>query len=232
MSERTPIRRKDDTPRRVLVRRKILAGAAALLFLGTSLLVAIDELTREDPAAARLALDEQPSLGHAEAPVSLVMFARPACEACADFVLGPELDAVFREFIASGRARIHYVDAPGEAGPWERRARVAAECVARQSDEGFWVLLTRYYDDVSALNATDVEALARGVVREQRLDLAALDACVDGSDAMEAVAADARRAVAFEATGAPAFVVLDATGRALPVRGVDDVRAALLRAGA
>lgn len=116
----------------------------------------ISDLTK-DPFAetrAQLRLDDSPSTGPADAPVTVVEFADFECPACG------HLHGALKALLASyPRVRFIYKDFPiSLLHPWARTAALAGRCVYTQDKKAFWLFHDTLYekqDLISAENAWD-----------------------------------------------------------------------------
>jgi len=138
-----------------------------------------------------------PSLGPADAPVTIVEFSDFQCPFCARVL--PTLRALHERYPQA--VRIVYRHLPLPFHEQARLAAVASVCAHRQ--DRFW----DYHDTLFARQ----EALARedliGHAEALGLDVAAFETCLDAADAAAVVQADIEAARAAGATGTPTFFV-------------------------
>jgi protein-disulfide isomerase len=87
-------------------------------------------------------LAEQPGIGNADAPVTIVEFGDFKCPSCQYFsqIIYPQLK---KDYIDTGKVRLYFVNYPF-IGPDSTTAAQAAEAVFHQKPDAFW----GYYDDV------------------------------------------------------------------------------------
>ncbi len=126
--------------------------------------------------------------GSASAPVVIVGFDDLECPYCARMhaELFPALTERYKD-----QVRIVYRDFPLDQHPWAMRAAINANCVAAQSPTGYWNLVDYIHAHAGELGGTDkslakanetLDTLAREEGKRQKVDLAALDACIAKQD--------------------------------------------------
>jgi protein-disulfide isomerase len=139
-----------------------------------------------------------PSLGPADAPVTLVEFADFQCPYCARAL---PLVSELRERFPT-QVRVVFKHLPLESiHPRARAASEAAICAEKQ--DRFWPYHDLLFQNPRALGDADLRAHAGTV----GLDLAAFDACLQGPERTERIAADVAEATAAGISGTPAFVL-------------------------
>jgi protein-disulfide isomerase len=126
--------------------------------------------------------------GSASAPVVIVGFDDLECPYCARMhaELFPALTERYKD-----QVRIVYRDFPLDQHPWAMRAAINANCVAAQSPTGYWNLVDYIHAHAGELGGTDkslakanetLDTLAREEGKRQKVDLAALNACIAKQD--------------------------------------------------
>jgi len=163
------------------------------LLLASSCLPALAG-TRAVPAGAR------PSLGAADAPVTIVVFSDYQCMFCKAFVV-ERLPEIKRDFIDTGKVRLVSRDFPLRRHPRARPAAAAAACADRQD---------RYWDMHEILFAHQdrfSDEQLRSYAAELELDIESFDRCL-ADPAIEA-RIDEDLAVVRQAriSGTPAFLI-------------------------
>ncbi len=172
--------------------RNVVAGAAALLVLGS-------DLTQPDPLAAR-------TKGRSDAPVTVYEMSDFQCPYCREFAMST-MPLLEREYIEPGKVRFVYINLP--LSSVHRNAATAAEvalCAARQ--QRFWPmhdLLFRHQDRWAALASPQAYLLALG--DSAGLDRTLLAGCVTSGATAADVRADAERARRSGATSTPTFYI-------------------------
>jgi protein-disulfide isomerase len=130
----------------------------------------------------------RPVRGPEDAPVTIVVFDDLECPFCSEIysMLFPETMMHY-----GGKLRIVYKDFPLQSlHPWAMHAAVDANCLAAQSDAGYWDFLGYVHThgaDISgdkkpetAFTALDKKAADEGV--QQKVNLEQLNACVAKQD--------------------------------------------------
>jgi predicted DsbA family dithiol-disulfide isomerase len=138
-----------------------------------------------------------PSLGAADAPVTIVAFSDYECPYC------QKADPAVKEVLQAykGKVRLVYKEFPLPNHPNAQKASEAALCAHEQGK--YWEMHDKLFANQTAL---EVEAL-KGYARDLALDTARFDLCLD-SDAKRAdVRAGLKAGEAAGVTGTPAFFV-------------------------
>jgi len=138
-----------------------------------------------------------PSLGPADAPVTLIEFSDYQCPFCR------RAEPTVRELLEryEGRLRLVFRHLPLDFHERARPAAVAAVCAERQGR--FWDYHALLFEHQDALADPDLRRYAE----ELSLDLEAFQRCREGDEADDAVEADVRAAARAGASGTPAFFV-------------------------
>lgn len=187
-------------------RAQFLTVITAIVLLGAMAIAATFYLTRPKTLeTAPAGYDSQPTLGRADAPVTLVLFENFLCEHCRAFEreVFPQLQ---REYIDTGKVRVVYVNlAWGEASA--ELAALAGECAYGQDETAFWNFKSRLYEaQGSWQTAGDLAALADAV---SGLDGPQLEACMTEGDTQAEVERDLAAAEQVGVSGTPSVVVGD-----------------------
>lgn len=166
---------------------------------GLALLACGNALAQSDDLAAR-------SRGRATAPVTVYEMSDFQCPYCREFVLGT-LPTLEREYFATGKARLVYINLPlTNIHPNAVAAAEAAMCAARQHK--FWPmhdLLFHHQDQWAKLTAPTPYFLTLG--DSTGLDRASFRRCVLSHATRAVVEADAQRARQSGAQSTPTFYV-------------------------
>lgn len=149
------------------------------------------------PAAAEMELAGRPSVGPADAPVTMVEFTDFQCPYCARHHRRTKA-ALLEAF--EGRLRYVVRHFPLETvHPRARAAARAAECAHRQ--DAFWAYADLLYERSPAFEPASLAAYAA----ELDLDADRFERCLDGEEAEEAVAADIAAARRLGVRSTPTF---------------------------
>ncbi|GIN70804.1 disulfide bond formation protein D [Bacillus sp. J14TS2] len=111
----------------------VVIAVAAIIILNQKL----DQADQENaPKVEHPNIDNQPTMGEADAPVSIVEFGDykcPSCKAWSERVL-PQLE---EDYIDTGQAKLSYINVLFH-GEESVRAALASEAVFKQDPENFW----------------------------------------------------------------------------------------------
>jgi protein-disulfide isomerase len=150
-----------------------------------------------EPPRVEVAADG-PSLGPADAPVTIVEFSDFQCPFCKRAV--PLIYQIAEKY--PSEVRIVFRHLPLDS--IHPRARAAAEAAACADDQDlFWEYHDRVFESQQALSDDDL----RGYAQEIGADLASFDACVASGKHAATVDADVAAASEIGVTGTPAFAV-------------------------
>ena len=163
----------------VLVRND---GSEALLLAGPPLDVSRSladmqsqqqEQAREQAAVIEEAAAGMPSLGPADAPVTLVEFSDFQCPYCAR---AQSLVKTLRERYPE-RLRVVFLHFPLSSHEWARPAAIASQCAAQQDDEAFWALHDFYFNNQDALTPANVVEQSRTALSGSSIDMNQWETC-------------------------------------------------------
>jgi protein-disulfide isomerase len=126
--------------------------------------------------------------GPSSAPVLIVGFDDLECPFCARMhaQLFPALTDRYKD-----QVRIVYKDFPLGQHPWAMRAAVDVDCMAAQSDKGYWNLVDYIHAHAAEMGGTDrnvakasetLDALTKAEGKRQKVDEGALNACIAKQD--------------------------------------------------
>jgi len=165
-----------------------------LALLGLGCTVTSGEITAE---RVTVEVGAAPTLGPADAPVTLVEFADFECPFCGEEQ--PVLTAIMKAY--EGRVRLVFKHYPLSI---HEHAELAAEAsLAAHAQGAFWPYHDALYADQAALGRADLIARADGL----GLDLGAFGAALDARTHAAAVAADVAQGDALGVSGTPALFV-------------------------
>jgi protein-disulfide isomerase len=153
-------------------------------------------------AFAELLAGGPPSLGPADAPVTIVEFADFECPFCRRLSR-----AIATAGLRRGGVRIVFRQFPLAAHPWAWSAATLAACAARQSNAAFWALHDFLFTDQSEIDPGDLGRLAAPTLRAAGVNLAELRACADGPAGRGLVEADINLGRRAGVTGTPTLFI-------------------------
>jgi len=171
--------------------------------------------TARDPFAAdRASLHPEgnPSVGPANASVTVVIFSDFQCPHCR------ELHESLHNLIAKyPQVRIVYKDFPiTEIHPWAETAAIGARCAYMQSPAAYWKMNDLIFDNQDIISAENVWDKLADYASQAGIDANALKACLSSPEAAKAVDGNHADGVAVSVNSTPTSFV---NGR--PVVGED-----------
>jgi predicted DsbA family dithiol-disulfide isomerase len=132
-------------------------------------------------------LDDRPTMGPANAPVTIVEFADFECPHCAH-AMGVVETAVESKY--TGKVRLIFKNFPLQGHQWARAAAIAAECVRLQNPSAFWDFAREIYRVQAFITPDNLSQRIDEFAKRNQLDAEALHACEMGQAADERVAQD------------------------------------------
>ena len=150
--------------------------------------------------------------GAADAPVLIVGFDDLECPFCArmNAQLFPAILDRYKD-----QVRIVYRDFPLDQHPWALRAAVDTNCVGAQSGTGYWNLVDHIHAHADEIGGTEktvakanemLDSLAREEGKKQKVDEAALSACIAKQDTT-GIKASMKDAEALGVSATPALFI-------------------------
>lgn len=125
----------------------------------------------------RLSLADLPSLGPANAPVTIVEFGDLECPDCR--MEAPILRHNVRETFAS-QVRLYFKDFPlGSIHPWARAAAIAGRCVYHQDAKAFWDFYDWIYENQQEIEPDNLNSKILAWAGQNGLDARHLSGCIE-----------------------------------------------------
>jgi protein-disulfide isomerase len=160
----------------------------------------------KDPMAenrAQLQIKDSPSLGPANAPVTLVEFSDfecPVCRSLHDALRGllpnyPQLRVVFKDFPLE---QIH---------PWARTAAIAGRCAYQQDPKAFWKMYDFIYDGQELISAENAWGKMTDFAAQSGVNAETFKACMASPEAGAAVDASKANGIQLEVGSTPTMFV-------------------------
>jgi protein-disulfide isomerase len=160
----------------------------------------------KDPIAetrAQLQTKDSPSLGPANAAVTLVEFSDfecPVCRSLHDALRGllpnyPQVRVVFKDFPLE---QIH---------PWARTAAIAGRCAYQQDPKAFWKMYDLIYDGQELISAENAWGKMTDFAAQSGLNADTFKACMASSEAGAAVDASRANGIQLEVGSTPTMFV-------------------------
>jgi protein-disulfide isomerase len=160
----------------------------------------------KDPLAenrAQLQTKDSPSLGPANAPVTLVEFSDfecPVCRSLHDALRGllpnyPQVRVVFKDYPLE---QIH---------PWARTAAIAGRCAYQQDPAAFWKMYDLIYDNQDIISAETAWGKMMDFAGQSGLNSDGFKACMASPEAGAAVNASRDNGIQLEVGSTPTIFV-------------------------
>jgi predicted DsbA family dithiol-disulfide isomerase len=132
-------------------------------------------------------LNDRPTLGPANAPITIVEFADFECPHCAH-AMGIVETVVESKY--NGKVRLVFKNFPLAGHQWAHAAAVASECVQMQNPAAFWDFARAIYRDQATISPDNLSQHIDDFAQHNQLDPEALHACIMGQGGDERVAQD------------------------------------------
>jgi protein-disulfide isomerase len=140
------------------------------------------------------------SIGHADAPVTLVEFGDIQCPFCKKFHTDAYAE-LKKKYIDTGKVRFVSRDLPLEFHPFALKAAEAARCAGDQNK--YWELRDALYTNAALPNDDAIKK----AVESLALDAKGFQACLDSDKYKTEVQKDASEAANLQISGTPTFVL-------------------------
>ena len=165
----------------------------------------LSDLSKDPTAEARAQLQtkDSPSLGPANASVTLVEFSDfecPICRSLHDALRGllpnyPQVRVVFKDYPLE---QIH---------PWARTAALAGRCAYQQDPKAFWKMYDLIYDSQDIISAENAWSKMTDFASQSDLNADSFKACMASPEAGAAVDASRANGVLLEVSSTPTIFV-------------------------
>lgn len=149
-------------------------------------------------------LDDRPTLGPPDAPITLLEFADFECPYCAH-AFG-QVEALANTTY-KGKIRVIFKNYPLNGHQWARTAAIAAECARLQNPSAFWDFARYFYSNQGQINPGNVQKKIDEEAATLGLDVNALKACMAAPAASQRVAQDEADGNAVHVSSTPTFFV-------------------------
>jgi protein-disulfide isomerase len=159
-------------------------------------------------------MDDRPTLGPPDAPVTMLEFADFECPYCAHAFGQIETLA---NTTYKGKIRVIFKNYPLNGHPWARTAAIAAECARLQNPSAFWDFARYFYSNQGQINPGNVQKKIDEEAATLSLDDNALKACMAAPAAAQRVAQDEADGNAVHVSSTPTFFV-----NGIPVVGLPE----------
>jgi protein-disulfide isomerase len=153
----------------------------------------------------RLILDNQPSFGPANAPVTIVEFGDLECPSCR--AEAPLLRNMLPAFY-NDKVRVVFKDFPLESiHPWARAASDAARCVFRQSPPAFWKVYDWFYATQDEITLDVLSPMVLDWAGKNGVDTVELGRCIESKATDAEVSRNLAEAHALSLKGTPTLFI-------------------------
>ena len=161
-----------------------------------------------------VSLDDRPTQGPADAPVTIVEFADFECPFCAHAfsVIETLVNTTYK-----GKVKVIFKAYPLNVHPWAMKAAEAAECARLQNPAAFWDFARYFYTNQGSINAKNIEDNVDKLARAQKLDAPSLKACMDSAQTAARIKQDQTDGNTIHVSSTPTFFV-----NGIPVVGLPD----------
>jgi protein-disulfide isomerase len=159
-----------------------------------------------DPLAeprAKLHPGNSPSIGPANAKITLIEFADFECPSCR------QLDLILRNLIATNHdIRLIYKNFPlTNLHPWAMTAAIAGQCTYLQQPEAFWKIHNAIFDAQDLISPTNVWDKMNDLASQQGLNMTAFRTCMADPEAKKQVEETIGEGHALNITATPTTFV-------------------------
>ena len=163
-----------------------------------------------------VSLDDRPSQGPANAPVTIVEFADFECPFCAQAfsVIETLVNTTYK-----GKVKVIFKAYPLNAHPWAMKAAEAAECARMQNPDAFWDFARYFYTNQGSINVKNIQDNVDKLAKTQKLDEPSLKACMDSPQTEARVKQDQLDGNSIHVSSTPTFFV-----NGIPVVGLQDAK--------
>ncbi len=161
-----------------------------------------------------VSLDDRPTMGPADAPVTIVEFADFVCPFCAHAFSMMEtlVNTTYK-----GKVKVIYKNYPLNAHLWAVKAAEAAECARLQNPAAFWDFARYFYTNQGTINPENLQEHVNKLAGSQKLDLPSLKACMDSPQTEARIKQDQLDGNSVQVASTPTFFV-----NGIPVVGLPD----------
>jgi protein-disulfide isomerase len=159
-------------------------------------------------------LDDHPTQGPADAPVTIVEFADFECPFCAHAFSALEtlVNTTYK-----GKVKVIFKAYPLNVHPWAIKAAEAAECARLQNPAAFWDFARYFYTNQGSIDVKNVQDHVDKIAKAQKLDQASLKACMDSSQTSARIKQDQTDGNSIHVSSTPTFFV-----NGIPVVGLPE----------
>jgi len=166
----------------------------------------LSDMTK-DPLAetrAQIQMNDAPSVGDKNAPVTLVEYSDFECPVC------KKLHDVLRGILPNyaGKVRVVFKDFPLEqVHPWARTAAIAGRCAYQQDAKAFWKVYDLIYDNQEVISAANAWTKLSDYAAQSGLNAETFKTCMASPEPGAAIEASRANGQLLEVTSTPTIFV-------------------------
>ena len=166
----------------------------------------LSDMTK-DPLAetrAQIQMNDAPSVGDKNAPVTLVEYSDFECPVC------KKLHDVLRGILPkyAGKVRVVFKDFPLEqVHPWARTAAIAGRCAYQQDAKAFWKVYDLIYDNQEVISAANAWTKLSDYAAQSGLNAETFKTCMASPEPGAAIEASRANGQLLEVTSTPTIFV-------------------------
>lgn len=183
----------------------------------------LTEITRPpQPQEVKVDIDDDPLLGNAGAPLTLIEFSDYQCPFCSRFSR-ETLPRIKKEYVDTGKVRYVFRDYPL---PTHKEAPKAAEAANCAGDQGkYWQMHNRLFEQQSKISLSDLKNHAK----DMGLNMEQFGQCLDSGKYIQEVQKDFQDGQKAGVGGTPTFFIgkttKDGKITSYPIRGAQPFEA-------
>jgi protein-disulfide isomerase len=166
----------------------------------------MSDMTKDPLAETRalIQMKDAPSMGDANAPVTLVEYSDFECPVCRN--LHDALRGMLPNY--TGKVRVVFKDFPIEQiHPWARTAAIAGRCAYQQDPKAFWKMYDLIYDNQEVISAANAWTKVSDYAAQSGLNAETFKACMASPEAADAVNTSRANGVQVEVNSTPTIFV-------------------------
>ena len=163
---------------------------------------------QQQPPTIQISADDDPTIGDADAPITIIEFSDFQCPFCARFS-SQTLPSIQEEYIDKGLVKLVYRDFPlSHIHPNAAVTALAAECADDQGGfKGMHDILFENQGEWSNAGPQDVIELLNGYASDTGIDAAEFEECVAKGTHVEDIRGDLEDGRSYGVTGTPGFFI-------------------------
>ncbi|MCE2498117.1 MAG: DsbA family protein [Nitrosopumilaceae archaeon] len=163
---------------------------------------------QQQPPAIQISADDDPTIGDADAPITIIEFSDFQCPFCARFS-SQTLPSIQEEYIDKGLVKLVYRDFPLQhIHPNAAVTALAAECADDQGGfKGMHDILFEKQSEWNRAGPEDIIEMLSGYASDTGIDAAEFEECVVMGTHIEDIKGDLEDGRSYGVTGTPGFFI-------------------------